>query len=114
MTAVPSMEQLQFTRPIEGAYQEILTPEAVRFLVELSRQFEPRRLELLAKRQERWQRLREGELPDFLDSTREVREAKWTVAPIPQPLLDRRTEITGPVDRKMIINALNCGAAMFM
>jgi malate synthase len=108
------MEQLQFTRPIEGAYQEILTPEAVRFLVELSRQFEPRRLELLAKRQERWQRLREGELPDFLDSTREVREAKWTVAPIPQPLLDRRTEITGPVDRKMIINALNCGAAMFM
>ena len=108
------MEKLQFTRPVEGAYQEILTPEAERFLVELSRKFEPRRRELLAKRQERWQRLRAGELPDFLDSTREIRDAEWTVASIPQPLLDRRVEITGPVDRKMIINALNCGASIFM
>jgi len=108
------MEQLQFTRPIEGAYQEILTPEAVRFVTELCNQFESRRRELLAARQQRWERLRQGELPDFLESTREIREAKWTVSPIPQPLMDRRTEITGPVDRKMIINALNSGASMFM
>jgi malate synthase len=105
---------VRFTKPVEGAYAEILTPEAVAFLTELSARFEPRRRELLAKRGERWEELRSGSLPDFLESTREIRESKWTVAPIPNALLDRRVEITGPVDRKMIINALNSGASMFM
>ncbi|MBL8220874.1 MAG: malate synthase A, partial [Bryobacterales bacterium] len=114
MTAAIAPDPVRFTRPIAGAYNQILTPEAVRFVLELAHRFEPRRKELLAQRMARWQELRAGALPDFLDSTREIREAKWTVAPIPPPLLDRRVEITGPVDRKMIINALNSGASMFM
>ena len=109
-----TVADVRFTRPIDAAYAEILTPEAVAFLAELARRFEPRRRELLAKRGERWAELQRGVLPDFLPSTREIRESKWTVAPIPAPLLDRRVEITGPVDRKMIINALNSGASMFM
>ncbi|HUQ90791.1 MAG TPA: malate synthase A, partial [Bryobacteraceae bacterium] len=108
------MSSSRFTRPVEGAYNEILTPEAIQFLVEMARQFEPRRQDLLGRRAARWLELQQGSLPDFLDSTREIRESRWTVAPIPQPLLDRRVEITGPVDRKMIINALNSGATMFM
>lgn len=105
---------IQFTEALSPAYAEILSPAAVSFLTELSRRFEPRRQELLAARADRWSRLRAGELPDFLPETREIRESQWSVAPIPQPLLDRRVEITGPVDRKMIINALNSGASMFM
>ena len=114
MTAGLAPEPVRFTRPIEGAYNQILTPEALRFIVELAHRFEPQRKALLARRHQRWEELRKGALPGFLDSTREIREAKWTVAPIPAPLLDRRVEITGPVDRKMIINALNSGASMFM
>lgn len=105
---------IQFTEALSPAYAEILSPAATNFLTELSRRFEPRRQELLAARADRWKRLRAGELPDFLPETREIRESQWSVAPIPQPLLDRRVEITGPVDRKMIINALNSGASMFM
>ena len=70
--------------------------------------------ELLAARHERAQRLRDGELPDFLPETKDVREGDWRVAPVPPELQDRRVEITGPVDRKMVINALNSGAKMFM
>ncbi len=92
----------------------VLTPDAVEFLTELERRFGPRRRELLAARDERAQRLREGELPDFLPGTREVRESDWQVEPVPAELQDRRVEITGPVDRKMVINALNSGARMFM
>ncbi len=114
MSAPSAAENVRFTRPIEGAYREILSPEAVRFVVELARAFEPRRRELLARRAARWAELRQGALPGFLESTREIREADWTVAPIPEPLKDRRVEITGPVDRKMIINALNSGASAFM
>ncbi|HET8548989.1 MAG TPA: malate synthase A [Bryobacteraceae bacterium] len=105
---------LQVTAPVSEHDREILTPEALRFVEELSRRFEARRRELLQAREDRRERLRRGELPDFLESTRHIREAKWTVAAIPGPLLDRRVEITGPVDRKMIINALNSGASMFM
>ncbi|HUS07778.1 MAG TPA: malate synthase A [Bryobacteraceae bacterium] len=112
--AQKAVANVRFTKPVEGAYAEILTPEAVAFLTELSAQFEPRRRQLLAQRAERWEQLRGGVLPDFLESTREIRDSKWTVAPIPKALLDRRVEITGPVDRKMIINALNSGASMFM
>src|SRR5687768_11459567 len=92
----------------------VLTPAAVEFLTELERRFGPRRRELLSARQERAERLRAGELPDFLPESREVREGGWRVAPVPDELQDRRVEITGPVDRKMVINALNSGAKMFM
>ena len=93
---------------------EILTAEARRFLTTLARACEPRRQELLARRVERQRRLDAGEQPDFLPETRSVREAAWTVAPIPADLADRRVEITGPVDRKMVINALNSGARVYM
>src|SRR5215203_4396142 len=94
--------------------EQVLTDDAVDFLTRLQRQFGPRRDQLLAARHERAQRLRDGELPDFLPATREVREGDWQVAPEPDALQDRRVEITGPVDRKMVINALNSGAKMFM
>ncbi len=93
---------------------QILTPEALQFVVDLERRFGPRRRELLAARVERQKRLDAGERPDFLPQTAEIRKATWTVAPLPADLLDRRVEITGPVDRKMIINALNSGANVFM
>jgi len=93
---------------------QVLTREAVEFLIELERRFGPIRRELLARRQERAQRLRDGELPDFLPETSHLREGDWRVAPVPDELQDRRVEITGPVDRKMVINALNSGAKMFM
>ena len=100
--------------PITPDFAEILTPEACAFLAGLFRKFEPRRQELLAARVARQERINAGELPDFLASTRAVREGSWKVAPAPADLLDRRTEITGPVDRKMVINALNSGAKVFM
>jgi malate synthase len=93
---------------------EILTPEAAAFLSKMARRFEPRRQELLAARRVRQQQIDAGQLPDFLPETANIRQAEWTVAPIPQDLLDRRVEITGPVERKMIINALNSGAKVFM
>jgi malate synthase len=93
---------------------KVLTAEAVSFLEALQRRFGATRVALLHAREERRHRLLAGELPDFLPQTKEIRESKWTVAPIPAALQDRRVEITGPVDRKMIINALNCGAKMFM
>src|SRR5688500_15903465 len=92
----------------------VLTPDAVEFLTELERRFGPRRRELLAARHERARRLREGELPDFLPETSHLRDGDWRVASVPDELQDRRVEITGPVDRKMVINALNSGARMFM
>ena len=94
--------------------EQVLTPDAVAFLTELERRFGPRRRELLAARHERAQRLRDGELPDFLPETKDIRAGDWRVAPVPAELQDRRVEITGPVDRKMVINALNSGARMFM
>ena len=93
---------------------DVLTPDAVEFLTELERKFGPRRRELLAERQERARRLRDGELPDFLPETADVRAGDWRVEPVPEEIQDRRVEITGPVDRKMVINALNSGAKMFM
>ncbi len=105
---------ISFTRPLEGAYGEILSAEAVRFLAELSTRFNSRREELLAKRAQRWEELRAGVLPSFLPETQAIREGTWTVAPIPAALQDRRVEITGPVERKMVINAMNSGASVFM
>jgi malate synthase len=99
---------------VRPEWDEILSDEALGFVAALHKEFNPRRLELLAAREARKARLDAGELPDFLPETREVRESDWTVAPIPPDLRDRRVEITGPVDRKMIINALNSGANVFM
>jgi malate synthase len=95
-------------------FDAILTPEALSFLADLERRFGAERKRLLARRVQVQARLDAGEKPDFLKETRTVREADWTVAPLPKDLLDRRIEITGPVDRKMIINALNSGANVFM
>lgn len=93
---------------------QILTPEALQFLVALQKKFNSRRLELVAARQEQQKRLDAGEQLHFLDETKDIREGDWTIAPLPEDLQDRRVEITGPVDRKMVINALNSGAKMFM
>jgi malate synthase len=98
----------------EPGYERVLTPEAVQFVAELGRRFRGRITELLAARHERQARFDRGERPDFLPETRSVREGAWTIAPVPNDLLDRRVEITGPVDRKMIINAMNSGANVFM
>src|SRR5579863_8653322 len=105
---------VEILAPIRGNHAQILTPETIDFIVDLHRTFNPRRKELLHARQERQKRIDAGERPDFLDETRSIRESEWTVAPIPSDILDRRVEITGPVDRKMIINALNSGAEVFM
>jgi len=99
---------------IKPGFEKVLTKEAVAFIADLQRKFNGRREELLAARAERQKRLDAGEKPDFLPETAHIRESDWTVAPLPQDILDRRVEITGPVDRKMIINALNCGANVFM
>jgi malate synthase len=95
-------------------YDRILTPAALGFVAHLHRKYEQRRRDLMRARVERQQRLDAGETLAFLPETRSVREAQWTVAPVPQDLQDRRVEITGPVERKMIINALNSGASTFM
>jgi malate synthase len=105
---------IEFKAPITAHYAEVLTPEAVGFVVGLQRAFNGRRKELLAARVARQAALDAGKKPDFLPETRAIREAEWTVVPLPADLLDRRVEITGPVDRKMIINALNSGAKVFM
>jgi malate synthase len=92
----------------------VLTPEALAFVADLARSFGPRIEELLQRRRDVQARLDAGQPFDFLPETLEIREGSWTIAPLPPDLLDRRVEITGPVDRKMIINALNSGANMFM
>jgi malate synthase len=107
--------ELAIAGPDAARSSEILSPEALDFVAGLQRALGPRRRELLAARQDRWARLRAGELPDFLEETRAVREDEsWRVPPAPRDLRDRRVEITGPVDRKMVINALNSGASVFM
>ena len=95
-------------------YETILTTEALAFIVALQRKFNPERLRLLEQRKVVQAKLDAGELPQFPTDSQEIRNGDWTVAPLPKDILDRRTEITGPVDRKMIINALNSGASVFM
>jgi malate synthase len=95
-------------------YDPILTPEAIAFAVTLQREFNPRRKILLEARTLRQQSIDAGHRPDFLPETADIRAANWTIAPLPADLRDRRVEITGPTDRKMIINALNSGARVFM
>jgi malate synthase len=100
--------------PIKPGFENILTTDALALVAKLHREFNPRRRQLLAARAERARRLDAGERPDFLASTRQVREGDWAIAPVPADLQCRRVEITGPVERKMIINALNSGADAYM
>jgi malate synthase len=99
---------------VKPGYETVLTPEAIEFAVELEREFGAERRRLLARRAAIQRRLDAGWKPDFLPETRAIRDGDWRVAPIPPDLQDRRVEITGPTDRKMVINALNCGANVFM
>ncbi len=108
------VEGVDVRGPAEGRMAEILTPQALGFVARLQREFNPTREALLRKRAERQKRIDAGEMLDFLPETRKVRESEWTVAPVPKPLENRRVEITGPTDRKMIINALNSGASTYM
>lgn len=105
---------LEILGPITPGVETILTPEALAFLAELEGRFGSERLRLLDVRTKRRALIDQGHRPDFLPETRAIREADWTIAPLPHDLLDRRVEITGPVDRKMVINALNSGAKVFM
>ncbi|HHP7234671.1 MAG TPA: malate synthase A [Desulfobacterales bacterium] len=100
--------------PVSKAHARVLTPEALSFVGALSREFETRRQELLARRNMVQSEIDAGRLPDFLEETREIRAGSWKIDPVPDDLQDRRVEITGPVDRKMIINALNSGASTYM
>ncbi|HLY25226.1 MAG TPA: malate synthase A [Aggregatilineales bacterium] len=113
------MQVLEQTKSIEvlktnPGIERVLTPEALAFVAALHRAFDPTRKALLARRAERQAQLDRGERPDFLPGTQDIRKANWQVAPTPPDLQDRRVEITGPVDRKMMINALNSGAKVFM
>jgi len=110
----PAAKTAIVTGPVGPRFEEILTPAALALLAGLHAAFDERRKELLAARQARQARFDAGEIPDFLPETRTIRDGDWKVAPIPADLLDRRVEITGPVDRKMIVNALNSGAKVFM
>jgi len=109
-----ALDGVKLTRPVSPAFAEILTPEALAFVALLARTFGARREELLRKRVERQATLDAGQLPDFLPETANIRTSAWTIAPTPPDLQDRRVEITGPVERKMMINALNSGAKVFM
>src|SRR6516225_5292004 len=102
------------TAPVTPEFEQVLSPEALAFITELHRRFDGRRRELLDRRVRRQAEIDSGVMPDFLAETEAIRKAEWTVAPIPTDLQDRRVEITGPVDRKMVINALNSGAKVFM
>jgi malate synthase len=112
--AASGVAGLELLGPVDEAAARVLTTDALALVARLARAFEDRRRELLAARAVRQRRIMDGERLDFLPATRDIREAEWTVAPIPGDLLDRRVEITGPVDRKIIINALNSGARVFM
>lgn len=109
------IEGVQITGKMTPDYeQQVLTADALRFVADLQRKFSPSRLSLLKRRQEVQAALDAGEMPDFPKETRAVRSGDWKVAPAPADLQDRRCEITGPVDRRMMINAFNSGAKVFM
>ncbi|MGI9345066.1 MAG: malate synthase A [Gammaproteobacteria bacterium] len=108
------ISHLSFTEPLLESHLEILTPEACELLAKTIEKFQPGLEALLRQRQQRQERFDAGELPDFLPETRAIRKSDWTIADIPHDLRDRRVEITGPVDRKMIINALNANVKVFM
>ena len=105
---------VQITGPILPGYESVLTHDALALVAKLHRAFEARRQELLAARVTRQARIDAGEMPDFLPETAHIRAGDWKIAPLPKALERRRTEITGPVEAKMIINAYNSGADSYM
>ena len=114
MESTQNVDNIKIFGTVSEVYEKILTPDALNFIGELAREFEPRRKELLKRRKEVQKKIDEGILPDFLPETQHIRDKDWKIAPVPEDLKDRRVEITGPVDRKMVINALNSGASTFM
>ncbi|TMU84802.1 malate synthase A [Bacillus sp. BHET2] len=108
------MVGIKVTGEMKPGFDDILSPQALQFLEQLERRFGDRRRDLLHNREKQQERINGGELPHFLPETESIRQSEWRVSPIPQALQDRRVEITGPVDRKMVINALNSGAKCFM
>jgi malate synthase len=113
-STIPTPAGVQLLGPVTPAFAEILTPDALAFVAKLQRAFGGRREECLQRRQDRQTALDRGETLDFLPATKSIRESDWTCAPVPADIQDRRVEITGPTDRKMVINALNSGAKIFM
>src|SRR5262245_4724204 len=105
---------MKLSAPANPDYARILSADALAFVERLCREFEPRRRELLAARAARQREFDAGRMPDFLAGTAKIRDTEWKIADQPRDLLDRRVEITGPTDRKMVINALNSGASTFM
>lgn len=113
---IPSSQQegIKISAPVNDLVAEILPPQALAFIGSLAREFNPRREQLLERRRAFQAAIDDGRLPDFLEETRQLRAADWKIAPVPPDLQDRRVEITGPVDRKMVINALNSGASTYV
>ena len=105
---------IEIKAPVTEPFKEILTPEALLFVADLAREFDGRRQQILEDRKKVQAEIDNGNFPGFPEETREIRESEWTAAPLPEDLQDRRVEITGPVDRKMVINALNSGARTYM
>src|SRR5258707_3463110 len=114
MAQTTSQNRIEVIAPVSTEFAAILTPDALEFVATLMRTFRDRRAELLRRRAERQVAIDAGQLPDFLPATASIRQGNWTIAPEPADLQDRRVEITGPVDRKMVINALNSGAKTYM
>jgi len=114
LNEILAKEGIQIVGPILPEYEGILTPEALKFVASIHNKFESTRRELMSNRIRVQKEISSGKFPQFLPETQKIREAEWKVAPIPKDLTDRRVEITGPVTRKMIINALNSGAKVFM
>ena len=114
MSSPPRVSGVEVRAEWQEGYDEVLTSESLGLLARLQREFGPRRAELLQRRAVRGAELADGALPDFLPETQHVRQGDWRIAPPAPGLVDRRVEITGPTDRKMVVNALNCGAKVFM
>jgi len=114
MEATRNVDGIEVRAAVSNDFSRVLTPEALQFVGTLAREFENRRQALLERRRTVQADIDNGKLPDFLPATRSIREGEWKIAPIPDDLQDRRVEITGPVDRKMVINALNSGAKTYM
>ena len=114
ISAPATVASIELLAEVTPAFAEILSDDALAFVAGLAREFGPRVRELLAQRDARQRAIDDGRMPDFLEETREIRESDWRIGDIPADLRDRRVEITGPTDRKMIINALNSGACVFM
>ncbi|MEM9304171.1 MAG: malate synthase A, partial [Pseudomonadota bacterium] len=113
-TPLSNPPALDVRGPLEDRFDDVLTPDALAFVATLAAEFDGERRALLEQREVRQEALDRGALPDFLAETQSIRDGDWRVAPVPADLQDRRVEITGPVDRKMVINALNSGAKVFM